>query len=469
MRPRSWASWLRWRCRLYPGVVLALFAMAATWLRSRGAASPVALAATFAALDHLRSFALGGWPWATLGYAHHQNPAMLGLASITGVYGLSFVTVLVGAALAEAWLASRAGLVPPRGAWLALAVAAALLLLGSLQRDEPAAGEVAVLRVAALQGNIEQGAKWDAARAEEILGIYLDLADQATRAGADVVVWPESAVPGLLEADPALRARVLGAARDARVSHVVGAVGVELNAEGTGIEHYFDSAFVVGPSGRSLDRYDKSHLVPFGEYLPLRGLLGRVLVAIATGLASQDVTAGEAPRALWLPLPDRPGSDRGLPAQLKVGVPICYELLFPDGVRRFAADGGEVLFAITNDAWYGRTGAPDQFLAMTALRAAETGLWTVRAANTGISAVIDAQGWVRKQTPIFERKVLMAELPVAAGTARGSGESSPPERTFYVENGDVFAWACWAVAAVRMLRTRRDASRRIASRKESRA
>ncbi len=126
-------------------------------------------------------------------------------------------------------------------------------------------------------------------------------------------------------------------------------------------------------------------------------------------------------------------------ASVRVGVPICYELLFPDLVRRFAGDGARLLLAITNDAWYGRTGAPHQFLAMTALRSAETGLWTVRAANTGVSAIIDAGGRVRERTGIFERDLLVADVPL---------HSSAEASTFYVRYGDVFAIAGWGVLLV---------------------
>ena len=128
----------------------------------------------------------------------------------------------------------------------------------------------------------------------------------------------------------------------------------------------------------------------------------------------------------------------GPAGSVRVGIPICYELLFPDQVRRFVLDGADVLLAVTNDAWYGRTGAPYQFLAMTALRSAETGVWTVRAANTGVTAAIDASGRVREETPIFEPAVLVADVPLPD---EGSG------RTWYVRYGDVFALLCWGAAA----------------------
>jgi apolipoprotein N-acyltransferase len=130
-----------------------------------------------------------------------------------------------------------------------------------------------------------------------------------------------------------------------------------------------------------------------------------------------------------------PGVESG---HLTVGVPICYELLFPELTRRFVRDGAEMLLALTNDAWYGRTGAPHQFLAMTAVRSAENGVWTARAANTGVSAIIDSQGRVRMQTRIFERDLLVADIPL---------RPSPLGGTFYSRNGDVFAYLCWAGVA----------------------
>jgi apolipoprotein N-acyltransferase len=218
-------------------------------------------------------------------------------------------------------------------------------------------------------------------------------------------------------------------------------VGIEVEPDGGG-RRYFDSAYLFSPAGRVLARYDKSHLVPFGEYVPLRGLLGHLFRAVARGIADADVTSGPGPEVLPLPLP----SGGGRPDAVLAGVPICYELLFPDLVRRFARDGAEVLFALTNDAWYGRTGAPYQFLAMTALRSAETGLWTVRAANTGVSAIIDARGRVREETTIFERGLLVADVSLRAPGAPA---------TVYARVGDVFAWGCWAGAGALLLRARR--------------
>jgi apolipoprotein N-acyltransferase len=414
---------------------LAAFAAGCRWLFERGVRTPFAPALLWTALEHLRSvFPLSGFPWATLGYAQHENGALLGLSTLTGVYGLSFATVLGGAALA-ALAPGRDGSRGVRaGAWIAALTLVGLHGLGLAQRPE-ARPEAPVLRVAAVQGNVDQGIKWSAARAGEILDRYVRLSRQAAQQGAQLIVWPETALPGALEFDPALAATLAALAQETQSVLVVGGVGIEAIADSRDGYRYFDSAFVVGPNGSRTDRYDKTHLVPFGEYVPLRALVGRFVGAIATGVAPDDVTPGEVPRGIDLPFAPEVLAQTGA---VRVGVPICYELLFPDLVRRFALDGGRLLLAITNDAWYGRTGAPYQFLAMTALRSAESGLWTVRAANTGVSAIIDAGGRVREQTRIFEQGVLVADLPLAALDDPGS---------FYVRHGDVFAWGVWAALA----------------------
>jgi apolipoprotein N-acyltransferase len=360
----------------------------------------------------------------------HADRWLRALAPSTGVYGLSFAAALGGASLAAAWQGRRRA---AAGGLLGLALLHGVgAALGAAGSPEPGAR----LRVAVLQGNIDQGAKWSPEWAERALVIYEDLTRSAVARGARLVVWPETAVPGSPDADLALRERLAALAREQGVTLVVGAVGLSGYDAGrraaTGAVRYFDSAYAIDPQRGELERYDKTHLVPFGEYVPLRALLGHFVGAVARGIASADVTAGPAPRSV--PLPGLLDSGEALP----VGIPICYELLFPDLMRRFAGDGARVLLAITNDAWYGRTGAPHQFLVMTAVRAAESGRWIARAANTGVSALIDDGGRVRAQTRIFERGLLVDDVEIAAADR---------EPTFYVRHGDWFAAACWAASA----------------------
>jgi apolipoprotein N-acyltransferase len=295
-----------------------------------------------------------------------------------------------------------------------------------------------------LQGNIDQGQKWSPAFAEETLRIYEELTRAAVARGARIVAWPETAVPGSPDVDRTLRLRLESLARELDATLVVGAVGVDgydpSRAGQRGPLVYYDSAYAIDPARGVTDRYDKAHLVPFGEYVPLRDVIGRFVKAVATGIAAGDVSAGQAPRRVELTGAGPDGSD--LPA----GIAICYELLFPDLMRRFAADGARVLIAVTNDAWYGRTGAPHQFLVMTALRAAESRRSVARAANTGVSALIDEHGTVGSRTRIFERDLLVGEVALAAP------DESP---TFYVRHGDWLAGACWAALGAALLLARR--------------
>ena len=412
---------------VYVAAFTAGFAGSAAWLAARGLASPFAIAALWTCFEHLRSFVFTGFPWATIGYAQHASPALLGLAPYTGVYGLSFTTALGGAALHAAWRDRHAGRRPGRAALMALGAVAALHVLGLASQLGAREGQSGSVRVAVLQGNIDQGVKWSREWFESTLDAYALLTREAARDGAQVVVWPETAVPAAIETSEREVGRLSDLARETGVALVVGAVGIEPTRPGAP-PRVTDSAFLLTPGGVVTDRYDKTQLVPFGEYVPFQDLLGRYLVAVARGIAATGVTAGAAPRAVELALPG-PGEGR-----LTVGVPICYELLFPDLVRRFVRDGAEMLLAITNDAWYGHTGAPFQFLAMTALRSAETGVWTARAANTGVSAIIDGRGRVRSQTRIFERAWLAADVP-----RRSASQGS----TFYVRHGDWIAGACW--------------------------
>lgn len=407
---------------LYPAAATALFAMGAAALARRRAAAPLALAALWVVLDHARSFVFGGFPWATLGYALHLDAPLMGLVSWTGVYGLSGVAVFVSASALQG-VAPYSGVRRPRTAALGVAVALALHAVGAWLAPADIAGPR--VRVAVLQGNIEQGVKWAPDFFERTLQIYEGLARRAAAEGAELIVWPETAIPGALTS-PELAARFQALARETGARLVVGAAGVSWDETGT-VPHVFDSAYVLAPDGSLADRYDKVKLVPFGEFLPFRAILGRFVEPLATGVTSRDLTPGPGPRAVasW----GRPGE----PVH-RLAVPICYELLFPDHVRRMAKDGAQVLLGITNDAWYGATGAPFQFLAMTAMRSAETGTWTARAANTGVSALIDARGRVQERTRIFERDLLVGDLPLR-----------PPEQapTFYTAHGDVFAWSCW--------------------------
>lgn len=438
---------------VYPALATAGIGAAIGWLGRRGLAGPVALATVVALADHLQSFVATGFPWALLGHTQLGNAILLPLARYGAVYLVGFGAALTGTLLAAAVLALRGGsrssgrplrgLAAGAAIWVALHVAG--LLAGAHAIDPE--GARPLVRIAALQGSIEQGRKWSPDQFERTLARYEVLTRAAAADGAELIVWPETAVPGVLEFDRDTASRVAGLAREEGVALIVGAVGVAVEPGGGRVTDWYDSAFLIEPDGGLAGRYDKSHLVPFGEYVPLRGLLGAFVVAIAPGVASGDVSEGPGPVAMRLYVPGPRGSPGGA---VRVGVPICYELLFPDLVRRFVHDDAELLVAITNDAWYGRSGAPHQFLAITAMRAAETGVALVRSANTGVSAIIDARGHVEAESELFERGFVIGDVALRGERAA----------TFYAAHGDVFVYGCWAGMAlwlaVRLGLNRRD-------------
>lgn len=409
---------------LYSGLFTGVFGALASRL-GNSTATPLLLAALFATTDHLRSVVVTGFPWVTLGYAQHANPALMGLAPWTGVYGLSFAAALGGAAAAALVQGRRRSAVTAAAALVTLHAAGAALL--ALEDGADAAAPGRTVRVAIAQGNIPQSAKWAEQWKDRTLAIYEELTREAARRGADLALWPETAVPGAPEEDATLAARLASLVGGAGVGVVTGAVGVEHRFDAHGVRpHYLDSAFVLDAGGAILDRYDKTHLVAFGEYFPrpFRPIVRLFMEPVATGNLPGEVSPGSAIRALAVPGPEG--------ETILAGIPICFELLFPDLVRRFAGEGAEVLLAITNDIHFGRTGGAHQFLRMSKLRSAETRRWMARSANSGISAFIDPWGRVHERRGLDERGLLVADLPLRA------------DRTFYVRHGDAFVAACWA-------------------------
>ena len=365
----------------------------------------------------LRAHTFFEFPWCLLGYSQLPFLPVIQIASLTAVYGVSFLLVACSALLAIA-------LVEPRlrsGATLAAVVlVGASWALGSwaLARPLPESGRVTVGLV---QGGIRQEDKWLPENAWSNVERHLELTAQAAAGGARLVVWPESAVPFLYDSEPALATRLQDAVRGQGIYLYFGNDDRE---RGSGDERrIFVGAKLLDPEGRVTARYRKIRLVPFGEYVPLKGLFtlgGRVAAKLVQEVS--DFSPGSEP----------------VTAEVDghaIGGYICYEAIFPALVRRFTARGAELLVNVTNDAWYGTTSAPQQHLAMAAFRAVENRRYLVRAANTGISAVVDPWGRVLEATALFEQAVLVREVPFVA------------ETSFYARHGDVFARGCAAVAA----------------------
>ena len=403
---------------LYLGLFTAAFAAALAWVRPvTGPGFVLAAATLWVALEYGRAHLLSGFPWNLLGYSQYRNGVLLPVVTVTGVYGLSFLVMAVNAALA--WGCRQRRHWRDVGGTAALAagiVALALVPRGSVPRVTAGPRPTTV---ALVQGNIAQELKWDPARQLENLVTYqrLSLTTALERRPA-LIVWPETAVPFSLE-DSRRREPVLAVARAAQTSLVVGAPHVDRTAG-----RVFNSAFLVDTAGAVADRYDKVHLVPFGEYVPLRPLLFFADWFVTGGIG--EFTPGPAAKLFSSPAG-------------RFGVTICYEAIFPELVRLAFADGAEFLVNLTNDAWFGQTAAPYQHLAMATVRAVENQAYVVRAANTGISAIIAPDGRIVQASGLFTREVV-------------AGAITPRRRTtFYTRYGDVFARAALGAALLGLL------------------
>lgn len=375
------------------------------------------------AAEYLRSWIGGGFPWVLLGYTQATALPIAQAASLGGIYFLSFIVAAVSTA--AAWIVIS----PSRSRWAAsgaaVAVVIALGVWGSLRvRDGALTREGEALRVGLVQGNIAQEDKWNPSLASPILSRYLDMSRRAIAEGAEVVIWPESSTPFFLEENPMMASGIRRLAVESRTPFLVGSDQIERGGE---MDRYYNAAFMVAPDGRTQAVYRKMHLVPFGEYVPLRRLLPFVAPLVE---AVSDFSPGLEP--VLLPVGDR-----------RLSVAICYEVVYPWLMRSFVLGGSDLLVTITNDAWYGTTSAAYQHWEQASLRAVEHGRYLVRAANTGITGIVDPYGRVVARTALFEGAVVTGDVRWITA------------RTLYATIGDLIAWMSLAMMAVAVFARRR--------------
>ncbi len=400
---------------LYP----ALFAAASVSLRKdHPALFFIAAPALWTALELARTYVFSGFPWSLLGYSQYTVLPVIQVADITGVYGVSFLLVLVNAATAE-FIADRKNY----PAVIAVVLAVSLVLgygFTKLHAPETSGG----ITISVVQGNIEQDKKWDPAYQAETIAVYKRLTRVALEKHPDLVIWPETAVPfyfnGEQQSDRMLTADLISFVKQNRVPLLFGSPTYERQPNRRIVGR--NSAFLLSADGRVDATYHKIHLVPFGEYVPLKSVLffvEKMVQAIGDFQAGDDYTVMTVPYG---------GADKQ--RETKLSTVICYEIIFPDLVRRFVNSGATIMTTVTNDAWFGRTAAPYQHFSMAVLRAVENRVPIARAANTGISGFIDSRGRILETSAIFTEAELTRKL--VPGT----------ERTFYTKYGDLFSYAC---------------------------
>jgi apolipoprotein N-acyltransferase len=405
----------------YLSLFPAAFAVAIARLRrSMGVYWAVVCAApVWVATELGRQYVWDGFPWALLGYSQVSVLPIAQVASVTGVYGLSFLLVLTASAVALVIVERDA-----RRWKMAGAVALIVIACGVWGRSRIAGGALVSagdpVRVGVVQGNIQQSDKWNPALRDVIIGRYIMMTRQAIERGATFIIWPESSMPVNFEDDAIRSAPIRRLARESNVTLLIGSdqeVGLQAGLRsGDAGYHAYNAAFLVKPDGTVGAVYRKMHLVPFGEYVPLQRLLffvGPIVDKMA------PFTPGDTPTLLPV------GTHMASTA-------ICYEVIFGSLIRRFVLDGSELLTTITNDAWYGRTSAAFQHWDQASMRAIENGRYLARAANTGISGFVDPYGRVVEKSPIFEQALIVQDIRFLQ------------TRTIYSRIGDAIAWLCLA-------------------------
>jgi apolipoprotein N-acyltransferase len=368
--------------------------------------------------EWLRGHLFGGFPWGTIAYSQHLQLPVIQIAELAGVHGVSFLIVAVNAALAGCLVLTWRRAVA--GATIAAALVGATLLFGWTRLAETPPSS-ATARVTLMQPSIEQPLKWEPRHTRETLAIYFALTRQAAGEQSQLVVWPETAAPTILRQDPELVASLTAASAELGAPLLIGSIDAAGNPP-----RFRNTAFLLTDRG-IVGRYDKIHLVPFGEFIPLSGVIGFV-----RGWAEFISELEPGTRTVVFQGPPAP-----------YGVVICYEGIFPDLFRSFVRDGARLMVNMTNDAWFGRTSGPEQHLGMYAFRAVEHRVPVVRAANTGVSAFIAPTGQIVRRLNLFERGLLTETVPLRVG------------RTLFTRLGDWPGLLALAVSAAGLAATRR--------------
>ena len=401
---------------------LALYTGAFGWLwglfPTKGLFPLIWVPSTWVGLEFLRAHLLTGFPWELFGYSQYNCLPIIQMAEITGVLGVSFLIILVNQSLYQLFLTDRPYEKRSRK-WKLAAFPLCLIILvlifgfNALYQQRQKDRQVPSLKVALIQGNIDQSLKWDPTFQEKTIDLYENLTIKTCPSAADLVVWPETAVPFFFLGENRLSPRLFQLTRRTGATLLFGSPAV--NYPG-GQPQFYNRAYLLSPEGR-ISFYDKVHLVPFGEYIPLKKLLpfvGKIVQAIG------DFSPGPGSYGL-----DHPKG--------KIGVLICFETIFPELSRAYKQEGCRLLVNMTNDAWFGKTSAPYQHLSMLTFRAVENRLWIARAANTGFSAVIDSTGQITKRFPLFQTGGIYATIPLREG------------KTFYSRHGDLLIIFCGLV------------------------
>jgi len=365
-------------------------------------------------LEVLRNYLFTGFPWALAGYSQYKFLIIAQIADITGVYGVSYLVILFNCFIFDLWSfkqnKSRYPLLSSVPIIISL-IAVSLIFIFSISYGikrlyEPVTGKE--FKAAIIQGSIPQNEKWDFHKVNEILNIYKELTIKAKNYNPQLIVWPETAVPFIFEKNKYFTENLINFVKEQNIYLLFGSIMERQK------DQYTNSAVLIDPNGTVAYYYDKIHLVPFGEYVPLRKVLF-FIDKLTVGIG--DYQSGSSYNVAITPFG-------------KFATLICYESIFPGQVRKFYQKGGQFIVNITNDGWFGTTSGPYQHFSMAIFRSIENRKPLIRAANSGISGFIDSKGRIINKTNLFERTYLIENV------------QGDEKLSFYTKYGDIFAYLC---------------------------
>jgi apolipoprotein N-acyltransferase len=408
---------------LYPGVFAVLFS-----LKIRSTKLPALLLAPvlWVSLEYARSYVFTGFPWSSIGYSQYLFLYGIQSADLTGIYGISFLVVSCNGVISDIFIARKRHaeipLFPARLPHIGIAAFLLLFLLnlfyGYWRLHEYRPGNT--IKIGIVQGNIDQSKKWEPSHQEEVISIYKELTRQIVTSSPHLIIWPETSLPFFFGYDTIRSQDLVAFQRQLNTYLLFGTVMVK-NPPGKETPlQLLNSAVLLDRNGNITYSYYKIHLVPFGEYVPLKSIFFFVEKFVSG--------AGE-----FVP------GDSFVKAQTPFGTFsafICYEIIFPGLVRKFYSKGGDFIVTITNDAWFGQTSGPYQHFSMAVFRAIENRKPLVRVANTGVSGFMDSNGRILKKTPLFTQRIETGEITLDRS------------RSVYSRFGDIFSYLCIAAALI---------------------
>ncbi|NOX20339.1 MAG: apolipoprotein N-acyltransferase [Nitrospirae bacterium] len=389
---------------IYQGLYVMAFSFLISKLNKKGVSLLYTAPVLWTAFEFLRGHLFTGFPWSLAGYTQWSNTYMLQISDITSIYGVSFVVILFNAFLTELihFYSSK------KQNYLVLKAITVFIIIGltfiyGLYRVNQIENQKKLksIKIALIQGNIDQDKKWDLRYQKDVLNTYFNLTRKAVKdSKPDLIIWPETALPFYYGSEKELTDELVGFVKELSIPLLTGSMLVkELKIKEDGSYEYgiTNSAILLDSDGKLTYIYDKIHLVPFGEYVPLRRFLFFLDKLVSVGIG--DFKQGKS-------------YVKGRVKDLDIATVICYEAIFPDLVRKFFIDGGDIIVNISNDAWFGETIGPLQHYQIATVRSIENRKPLIRVTNSGISGIIDQAGRTLKTLGLFKRGYITFTLEI---------------------------------------------------------